>query len=68
MTKKYITFDSVGVINDGLVKVCIGGECFWLRGGEKVDIVNCIGYVDNILINFEAHGLSYNDKVLFGYK
>lgn len=51
---------------DGLAKVSIAGESFWLRDCRLMYSPNVYqGLVDNYLLFTEDHGLNYNDLVSF---
>lgn len=57
---------------DGLSKVSIGGECFWLRScceRPKRTLTDSMGthrgIIDNILVCTDEHGLKYNNIVTF---
>jgi hypothetical protein len=65
------TFDAptpaelAGIAPGDLVKVCVGGERFWVKVMEAAE-GTLAGMVDNILLFSDQHGLSYGDPVTFG--
>ena len=57
-----------GVNKDGHAKVGIGGETFWIKNCQEIQLEGKPGFegtIDNHLMNTEAHGLKYGDKVAF---
>ena len=56
---------SAGNNKEGLGKVSVCGESFWLRKCEKQEDGSWVGIVDNTPLFTQKHGLSLNDTVVF---
>ena len=59
-------FWAATISTEGLGKVSIGGESFWIRECKLTEDSNVYeGIVDNQLLFTHKHGLSYGDKITF---
>ncbi|MEM3062568.1 MAG: hypothetical protein QW303_03350 [Nitrososphaerota archaeon] len=60
-------FDLNNLMVGDWVKVCVGGERFWIKIKDIVGLGHyskIFGVVDNDLLCSDTHGLSYGDRVV----